>query len=247
MRQTAAIQYQRAAQARTPQIARADVCVVIPAFNERLSLATVLEALAPLPYRVIVVDDGSTDDTAAVAHRFNVCVIRHAWNLGQGAALQTGIDYALRLPMTRYVVTFDADGQHRADDIPRVLAPLELGSHDVVLGSRFATGAAAIDVPPLRRLMLRAAVAFTRLTTRLRLTDTHNGVRAFTRAAASGLNITQNRMAHASQILSRVAELGLRYREVPVTVQYTPYSVAKGQTLLDALTIVWDIATARIR
>jgi glycosyltransferase involved in cell wall biosynthesis len=228
-------------------LARPDVCVVVPAFNEGTALAGVLAALACLPYRVIVVDDGSADDTSTQASRFDLCLLRHIWNLGQGAALATGIAYALRLPETRYVVTFDADGQHTAADVSRMIAALEAEELDVVLGTRFGVEASPRGIPFVRRLTLRLGTAFTRLTTGLHLTDTHNGMRAFTALAAGRITITQNRMAHASEILSRIAELGLKYREVPVTVRYTGYSTAKGQKSLDAVTILWDIATSRMR
>lgn len=226
---------------------RPDVCVVVPAYNEGAALAGVLAELTRLPYRIIVVDDGSTDDTADQALGHDVCLLKHLWNLGQGAALQTGFSYALRLPETRFLATFDADGQHSVGDLARMIAALEVEPLDVVLGSRFADGAAAIGLPVSRRVMLWLAIAFTRLTTGLHLTDTHNGMRAFTAAAARKVTITQNRMAHASEILSRIAELQLRYREVPVTVRYTVYSSAKGQGGLNAVAILWDIATSRMR
>lgn len=206
-----------------------------------------LEQLSYLPYRIVLIDDGSADDTARQAGRFDVCVLRHAWNLGQGAALQTGIAYALRWPETRFIVTFDADGQHCAQDIVRVLAPLEAGTHDVTLGSRFAKGGTAVGIPVTRQALLWLATALTRITTGLRISDTHNGIRGLTASAAGRISITQNRMAHASEILSRIAGHQLRYCEVPVTIRYTEYSMSKGQRLLDAVTIMWDIMTARIR
>lgn len=220
---------------------------MVPAYNEGAALAGVLAELTMLPYRIVVVDDGSADDTAEQALRFNVHLLKHLWNLGQGAALQTGFSYALQLPETRFLITFDADGQHSVGDLAHMVAALEAEQLDVVLGSRFANGAAAIGLPLARRVMLRLAIAFTRLTTGLRLTDTHNGMRAFTAAAARRVVITQNRMAHASEILSRIAELELRYREIPVTVRYTAYSAAKGQGGLNAVAILWDIATSRMR
>lgn len=227
-------------------VGRPDVCVVVPAFNEGAALADVLEALAQLPYRVIVVDDGSCDDTAAQASSFDVCLLRHVWNLGQGAALATGIEYATALAETRYIVTFDADGQHTTADLPRLIAALEAEKLDVVLGTRFGDGAVAQGMPFARRLTLRLGIAFTRLTTGLALTDTHNGIRAFTVDAARSMTITQNRMAHASEILSRIAQLRLKYREIPVTIQYTTYSAAKGQGSMNAIAILWDIATSRM-
>jgi glycosyltransferase involved in cell wall biosynthesis len=110
--------------------------VVIAAYDEARSIGRVLAELASLPYRVVVVDDGSTDTTAEIAAGAGAEVLRHPINLGQGAALQTGIDYAL-LRGASHVVTFDADGQHRADEIAALLAALSAHDADFVLGSRF--------------------------------------------------------------------------------------------------------------
>ncbi|MFN2420593.1 MAG: glycosyltransferase family 2 protein [Gemmatimonadota bacterium] len=156
----------------------------------------------------MVVDDGSVDDTWERAARIPVALLRHACNLGQGAALQTGIRYARMQSDVRFVVTFDSDGQHSAADIRRLLAPLESGKYDVVFGSRFAAGGPSTGMPASRRHVLRLAVALTRLTTGLTVTDTHNGLRAFTAEAAGKIVIRQNGMAHASEILGQIASLG---------------------------------------
>jgi glycosyltransferase involved in cell wall biosynthesis len=226
---------------------RSDVCIIVPAYNEAAAIHDVLFKLARLPYHVIVVDDGSADDTSRRALTHPVTVLRHTCNLGQGAALQTGITYSLRLPETRFIVTFDSDGQHAAVDVDRLLAPLRAGTHDVVLGSRFLKDGGAVNIPRLKRLLLHCAVWFTRLTSGLSVTDTHNGLRALTAEAARKLNITHNRMAHASELLSQFARLRVRYCEVPVTVTYTPYSMSKGQAMLNAVNILWDMTVARMR
>jgi polyprenyl-phospho-N-acetylgalactosaminyl synthase len=227
--------------------ARSAVWVVVPAYNEGGAISDTLATLVELPYRVLVIDDGSIDDTWERARDAGVTVLRHACNLGQGATLQTGFTYALRQRDTGYVVSFDADGQHNAADIPRMLAPLMSGECDVTLASRFAPGGVANDIPPGRKLVLRLAVLLARAMTGLPLTDTHNGLRAFTAAAARRVSLTQNGMAHASEILSQIASRKLRFIEVPATVHYTAYSRAKGQTLSNGLNILWDILMARIR
>jgi glycosyltransferase involved in cell wall biosynthesis len=227
--------------------AQADVWVVIPAFNEGGAISETLATLVGLPYRIVVVDDGSVDDTWERAHDARVTVLRHACNLGQGAALQTGITYALRQGDTGYVVTFDADGQHCAADIAQMLAPLLRDECDVTLASRFAPGGVANEITTGRKIVLHLAVLLARATTGLPLTDTHNGLRAFTAAAARQISLSQNRMAHASEILSQIASRTLRFREVPATVRYTAYSRAKGQSLSNGLNILWDILMARIR
>lgn len=182
--------------------ALSDVWVVVPALNEERAIGGVLDRLATLPYNVVVVDDGSSDGTVCAAAAHPVALLRHLYNLGQGAALQTGISYALGFPGTRFVVTFDADGQHRVEDIPRLLSPLIAGTHDVVLGSRFLEEGGAPGILPTKRLFLAVAVAFTRLTIGLRLTDTHNGLRAFTADAALRVRISQNRIWHTGPTYS---------------------------------------------
>jgi len=224
-----------------------DIWVVVPAFNEGPVIGEVLERLAATSYNVVVVDDGSSDDTAQQAARYPVVVLRHACNLGQGAALQTGIRYALQRGRARYVVTFDSDGQHNPGEIERLVAPLRTGAYDVVLGSRFLHAGGVVNIKPQKRALLKLAVLFTRVTTGLKVTDTHNGLRALTAEGAAKIQIVQNRMAHASEILSQIAARRLRYCEVPITITYTEYSLAKGQAILNSINIMWELMTGRIR
>jgi glycosyltransferase involved in cell wall biosynthesis len=207
------------------------------AYNEGEALEPVLRGALAYAKWVIVVDDGSVDDTADKAHRAGAHVARHSINLGQGAALQTGIDLALRLGAS-YIVTFDADGQHAAAEIQPMVQHLIATGSDVVLGSRFL--GKAVNMPRSKAITLWLAVHFTRLTTGLKLTDTHNGFRVLSRSAAQRVRLRQNRMAHASEILDQIAGLKLRYSEFPVTITYTPYSVAKGQRVLNSVAIVKD-------
>src|SRR5712691_6334769 len=225
------------------QVSRAQVHVVIAAFNEATAIARVVTDVARAGYRVVVVDDGSADATADVARAAGATVVRHPFNLGQGAALQTGIEYALA-HAAEFIVTFDADGQHRVSDISRLTDALVRERADFALGSRFLGHAP--NLPPLRRVMLRAATLFTRLTTGLRVTDTHNGLRAMTRRGAAAIRLRQNRMAHASECLSQIGDSGLRYVERPVTIEYTAYSLAKGQNVRDAVLILLDLFARRL-
>lgn len=211
--------------------------IVMPAYNEGSAIRATLLGLDG--YDVVVVDDGSRDDTAARARNAGATVVKHPINLGQGAALATGIRYALSRGAT-HVCTFDADGQHSVDTIETMLATLRETGADVALGSRFL--GATIDMPLARRVLLKAAVAFTRVHAKLPVTDTHNGLRLFTRAAAECIRIRQPRMAHGSEILSEIARTGTRYVEVPTTIRYTDYSKAKGQHFFDSVKIVLDLA-----
>lgn len=219
------------------------IWVVCPAFNEARTLAGVLSGLRAQGYQVVVVDDGSRDSTRQIAESVATAVVSHPVNLGQGAALATGIAFALSHGAD-YLVTFDSDGQHRVSDIARLIDALKASGADYALGSRFLTGKQSM--PLLRKMLLRAATIFTALTTGLRLTDTHNGLRAMTRRAAAALELRQNRMAHASEILSEIARSGFAYVEVPVTIDYTDYSLAKGQRASDALTILLDLFARKL-
>jgi len=219
------------------------IWIVIAAYNEAGVIARVIADVARRGYQVVVVDDGSRDGTGEIAARTGAIVVRHPVNLGQGAAQQTGIEYALREGADT-IVTFDADGQHRSQDVVALVAALAQNEADFALGSRFL--GASIDLPPARRLLLKAATWFTRISTGLRLTDTHNGLRAMTRRGASAIRLRQNRMAHASEILDQIARSGLRCVEVPVTIEYSAYSLAKGQKLSDSLSILVDLSAQRL-
>ena len=226
---------------------QAEIWVVIPAYNEEQAIDTVLGELTSYPYNVVVVNDGSSDQTAQVARRHPVTVLSHVINLGQGAALQTGIQYALSFPSTRYIVTFDADGQHDPTDIQRMLDACEQQQVQVVLGSRFVPGGQTVNMSLLKRLVLKLAIWYTRLTCGLPLTDTHNGLRVIRADAAALIKIRQNGMAHASEIISQIAALKLSYCEAPVKVIYTPYSIRKGQSISNGLNILWDILAGKLR
>jgi glycosyltransferase involved in cell wall biosynthesis len=215
-----------------------DIYVVVAAFNEATVISRVVNDISRAGYTVVVVDDGSRDETADLTRTLDAVVISHPFNLGQGAALQTGIHYA-RSKGARFVVTFDGDGQHRVADISRLLEPLIEGQADFVLGSRFLKNESKL--PSLRRLMLRAAILFTRLTTGMTVSDTHNGLRAMTLRGACAINLRQNRMAHASEFLNQIRASGLSYVECPVRIDYTAYSVEKGQRMRDALLILLDL------
>lgn len=204
----------------------AEVWIVIPAHNEATRIEAVLMELLLSWKCIVVVDDGSSDETARIASRYPVWLLRHGTNLGQGAAIQTGIEFALARG-ARYIVTFDADGQHDPADIGRLLTRLEAKNLDFVLGSRFL--GATEGMPLTRALTLRAGVLFTRLLSGVRLTDAHNGLRAMTARGAATLQLVQNGMEHASEIVDRISTSGLPFAEAGVTVRYTPETLEKGQ------------------
>jgi glycosyltransferase involved in cell wall biosynthesis len=227
-----------------PEAVRASTAIVIAAFNEAGCIASVVRELRALAYpKVIVVDDGSPDATAEEARLAGATVLRHFVNRGQGAALQTGITYAVAHG-AEIIVTFDADGQHDAADLPSMIMPITRGEVHICLGSRFLDKRA--EMPWLRRLVLRAAVLFMRVTSRVKLTDAHNGFRAFSRQAAQSVDIQLDRMAHASEIVDQFYQSRLPYREIPVRIRYTEYSLRKGQRSSAALRVAFDYLLGRL-
>jgi glycosyltransferase involved in cell wall biosynthesis len=214
------------------------VYVVIPVYNEVAVVGEVVRRVRERFPHVVVVDDGSSDESGAASRAAGAMVLGHVVNRGAGAALMTGMEWALGHGAD-VIVTFDGDGQHRAEDIDALVAPILGGQFDLVLGSRFLTGQSG--VPIVRRFILKLGVLFTRLVAGIPVSDTHNGLRAFSRSAASRIRITQDRMAHASEILNQIGDLRLRFCEVPVRVSYTKYSRRKGQRSSNALRVVWEL------
>uniref|UniRef100_Q01XM1 Glycosyl transferase, family 2 n=1 Tax=Solibacter usitatus (strain Ellin6076) TaxID=234267 RepID=Q01XM1_SOLUE len=217
--------------------------MIVPAYNEGPVIQATVRDLLGAGYEVIIVDDGSQDGTAAV-RELPVVYIRHAINLGQGAALQTGMTYALRAGAD-IAVTFDADGQHDSRQIGRLLAPIIDGSADVVLGSRFLRKEDDAQVPLKKRILLRGGILVSWLLAGVRLSDTHNGFRALSRRALELVHIQENGFAHATELLEVIRKSGLRLVEVPTTVIYTEYSIRKGQHISNSVNIVFDLLLSK--
>ena len=215
-----------------------DVWVVIPAFNEASVIGDVISDVRSVFDHVVCVDDGSRDDTGEVALRAGAHLVRHPVNLGQGAAIQTGVEYARRQPGAQVFATFDADGQHRVKDLVTMIDRLGAGDVDVVIGTRFGKG---VSRPPLlKRVVLQTATRLSPRGRKLGLTDTNNGLRVFNKTVADGLDITMNGMSHATEFIMLIAENRWRVAEEPVEVLYTEYSQSKGQPLLNGVNIIFD-------
>jgi glycosyltransferase involved in cell wall biosynthesis len=218
---------------------RDDVCVVIPVFNEAPVVRDVVCGVLERYPNVVCIDDASTDGSANELVGTGATLVRHPFNLGQGAALRTGIEYGLRYTPAQLFITFDADGQHDIDDVDQMLKILDEGEAQIVFGSRFLDTRTQLGIA--KRAVLNAAVRYTRVSTGLSVSDTHNGLRAFTREVAEALDLTMNGMAHASELLAIVAKQKFTYAEAPVHIRYTEYSRGKGQPLLNAINIIFDI------
>ena len=222
-----------------------DIFVVIPAFNEGPMLNSVLAQLGETSYQVVVIDDGSSDNTGTIAQAHTPHFIRHLVNRGQGAALQTGIEYAL-LHGANIIATFDADGQHRIEDMDRMIRAVEAHECDAALGSRFLDSDHADSVPTGRKLLLRTATLVQLALTGARLSDAHNGLRVLSRKAATQVQLTNDRMAHASEVIDQLFKGDLVIREYPVKITYTDYSQSKGQSWTGGFRILFHYLISRV-
>jgi glycosyltransferase involved in cell wall biosynthesis len=220
-----------------------DTVIIIPAYNEGKVIADVLEDVLKRFKYVIVVDDGSSDNTKKEAEKTGAIVISQL-NLGQGGALQTGIEYSLNLPVD-YFVTFDADGQHDLHDVIKMRKIIKESEVDIVIGSRFLDQEAD-GMTRAKKALLKCGVWFTNVTSGLKLTDTHNGLRLFNRHVAETVDLQESGYQHASEFTDKIATNHYKYNEMSVHIIYTDYSRAKGQSLLNAVNIGFDVLLNKV-
>ena len=218
--------------------------VVVPAYNEEAIISQVLKELCATFKNVVVVDDCSTDGTLCAVRQEAVHVLSHPFNMGQGAAIQTGIEYALNFE-AKYIATFDADGQHDPSDLLSMWDKLKLTHAEVALGSRFLGTTTGITYT--RIALLKLAIIYSNFSTGLKLTDTHNGIRVIKHTFLKNFSFKQNKMAHASEILEFISKHRISYIECPVSIRYTDYSIRKGQSSINAVRIVIETLFGRVR
>ena len=216
-----------------------DSWLVVPLYNEATVIGQVIEDAKGTFTNIVCVDDGSSDGSAAIARQHGARVIEHPFNLGQGAALQTGMEFVRRQTNARYIVTFDADGQHSVADAAAMVDRARAEDLAIIFGSRFLDDATQVGWS--KKLVLKTAAAVTKQRTGLDLTDAHNGLRLLRRDALQQVVLRQDGMAHASEIVSQLAGTGLPWAEMPVHIAYTDYSKAKGQSLLNSVNILVDL------
>jgi glycosyltransferase involved in cell wall biosynthesis len=215
------------------------VWLIVPCYNEGQVIEEVVRHARQTFPNIVCVDDGSKDDSAQGIRAGGAHLVQHPVNLGQGAAIQTGIEYARKQPGAKYFVTFDADGQHRVEDVLTMLERLRSEDVDIVVGTRFR-GDVQESVPLIKRIVLKTVVLLSPRTRKLGLTDAHNGLRVFNKKVADEMNITLNGMGHASEIVELIAVRKWRVTEEPVTILYTEYSMSKGQSLINGVNILFD-------
>lgn len=223
-----------------------DTWLIVPCYNEGPVIRDVLAtALRTFP-NIVAVNDGSSDDSAARIHESGAWLVNHPVNLGQGAGIQTGIEFARAQPGAEYFVTFDADGQHQIHDVERMVQRLRREDVDIIVGTRFGEGEKKdSQVPWIKRVVLKTAVMLSPTTRKLGLSDAHNGLRVFNKRVADGMNIRMNGMSHASEIVSSIADHGWKVSEEPVDILYTEYSMSKGQSLINGVNILADGLVAK--
>ncbi len=222
-----------------PRTADRHAWIVIPLFNEASVIGRVIAELREHFVNIVCVDDGSSDGSARLAADAGAHLVQHPVNQGQGAALQTGIEFALGHADCDYIVTFDADGQHRIEDALGMLEKARSEDLAIVFGSRFLDD--RTNPGWVKRVVLKTAVWVTNMTTSLKLTDAHNGLRVIRRDAAEQIDLKQDRMAHATEIVLQLGHTGLPWAEYPVELVYTDYSKAKGQSVLNSVNILVDL------
>lgn len=214
--------------------------VVVPAYNEAKNIQNTLDDLLKYGYKIVVVDDGSQDETVALARAKDVSVVCQQINRGQGAALQTGTEFVLQNG-ARIVIHFDADGQFLANEISDVIQPLINNEVDIVLGSRFLQK--NIQMPWLKRKIIHPVSRLINyFLTGLKLSDAHCGLRAMNRLAAEKIVILQDGMSHNTEIVAQIKKNNLRFKELPISVIYKEF----GQGVGGGLKILWEIFIHKI-
>lgn len=220
-----------------------DIYIIVPCYNEARVIRKTIEELISPQWQIILVDDGSTEDIFPLVQDLPIHFLRHRINLGQGAALETGMEFARRAN-AKAVIHFDADGQHEVSEINAFISALN--ECDIVLGSRFLRQDDLAKIPYFKRLLLRFARIINWFFTGIMLTDAHNGFRALNAKALSSIHLTENRMAHATEILSQIHEAKLKYKELPCSIRYTAYSKSKGQKWYNSFNILMDLIANKL-
>jgi len=193
------------------------ITIGLPAYNEEKNIASVITKLKKITDSIIVCDDGSSDMTSEISKNLGAVVISHKKNMGYGAALRTIFQKSVELD-SDILVTFDADGQHRVEDINKILQPLENNEADVVIGSRFLDNESKI--PNYRKIGIKVITKVTNASLKKKLTDSQSGFRAYNKQALTQISPSEMGMGISTEILIKASSKGLRIAEIPITVLY---------------------------
>lgn len=221
------------------------VFVIIPVYNEQEKVLSVINDLKKYFKNILVVNDGSTDKTSEILKSSDVCILNHLINLGAGAAISSGFEFIKRKKNIEAVITFDADGQHSAEDANNFANEIISCSEEVIFGSRFIKHSK--NIPLLKKIVLLTVTYISNRITKVKLTDAHNGMNAFKTSCLKDISISIDGFGFASQIVNSVGKNKLRYKEMPTNIKYTDYSVKKGQRILGGFLILEDLFKSRGR
>ena len=214
-----------------------DTLILIPAYNEAKNIEFVIDNLKKYFTEILVVNDGSTDDTKLILKLKKVNLINHVINLGQGAALETGLNYFIKNKKYKYVVTFDADGQHTSLDAYKMMNLIKKNNYQAVIGSRFKSKDSINQIPLLKKFTLIMAKVYERIFYGIKLSDAHNGLRVLKREIVDKkiLPIDSSGMNHATEISSKIMHSSMDFLEFPVNIKYKG---KKSQSPLNAINIL---------
>lgn len=216
------------------------VHIIIPCFNEEKVIKQNIKKVLNEGYSVLVIDDGSTDNSIDEIKKTNASLIRHSINLGQGAAIETGLAYLRQIKDSfDFAITYDGDGQHSVADIAKLLKVQRKTHVNVVLGNRFGSNT-KFNGGRIKEVLLKTAARLSKVTIGVKVHDRHNGLRLFDKEAVLKIRIKESGYAHADEILRLILENDLRYCEAEVQILYSTYSKRKGQPLYNALNIMFD-------
>ena len=194
------------------------VTIGIPAFNEEKNIAKIIVKLKKIYDEIIVCNDGSADLTGEIAENLGAIVINHKQNLGYGAGINSIIKKAKEID-TDILVTFDADGQHRVEDVKKVIEPIKNGDADLVIGSRFLSKTKE-KIPEYRKIGINIITKVTNAGLKKKITDSQSGFRAYSKDLISKLDISDMGMGISTEILIKTNSLGFRITEIPITILY---------------------------
>lgn len=217
-----------------------EICFVIAAYNEKNIIQETIENLVKNHYKnIIVINDGSKDNTLKILENFSdkIIILNHYKNIWQWAALETWFEYLRRYGKVKYVCTFDADGQHQLKDIEKFLLEFKKDENlQIVLGSRFITKTNT-NITFSRKIILKLWILFTFFISGIKLTDSHNWYRVFKLKTLKDIYITIDWMWHASELVDIISNKKIKFKEVPVDIIYTKYSLNKWQKSINAFNI----------
>ena len=217
-----------------------NVYILVPLYNEEQVISDTIEGLKKYFNNILIINDGSSDSSLSIISDLGVEYVSHSINLGVGAAVQTGFEFILdNRRKCSAIITFDADGQHRAEDAQRIAQEIEISDKEIIFGSRFL----GFDkkIPIVKRLVLKTVCSLTKFITGVNLTDAHNGLKGYKVSAINKININLDGYAYESELIRQVQKHNISFKEVPTDIEYTEYSKSKGQKILSGFIIIEDL------